>query len=711
MNYMLQDILGVFIALILFSLTLFFPGYVISFLSNILDFRTRRGVVQLGIAALVSASASPVLFFLAYRLGSANLAILLALAFAFGFLLIIIRTQALSTLIAEFKGNSFARLGLYISIIWITVATLFLVDLQWGNRLYYNIVSYDYTTRVSVIDAITRTGIPPINPSYFPGSLQLLTQVYYFWYILCSMTDRIGGTLVDARTSLIASVIWTGLILASTVALFIRVRSANQDNDLIWRKASLGLGLLLVSGLDVFPSTIYMLFPQLLVGGRIFEGDLEQWNEQITAWIGAITWTPHHVISLLACVLAWMIIASNRAENRSRQLSVSLIAGLALASAFGLSVWLTFIFVIFWGIWLLLRLLRRESLTILLPMVLTSIFAAVAISPFLIDLFDGPQASTSTAQFPLALNVRSFYPLEFITLSSPPFERMLINLLALPINYFLELGFFLIVGIIWIQNAFNEQKTNNPFAETELILLLATAILVTFFRSTIIVNNDFGWRGWMFGQFILLLWSVDILEMLRSKNAPSMIAAFQRTIGTSKTRRLLSILIALGVLTTIFDVVLLRGWPMIIDTGILTFPRILSPDNHLGERTFAAREAYQYIDETLPPDAIVQFDPRFTMDRPAGLYRTRTVAISYHTLYGVPESVYLPMIKTIGKMFEEASADWEILDDECKQRHIDVLIFRDLDPIWSRIANLKNSRPPLYENPYFVVFECGRRKK
>ena len=86
-----------------------------------------------------------------------------------------------------------------------------LVDIQLGNRLYYTVVSLDYTTRAALIDAITRTGAPPINPSYYPGHPEPLTFLYYFWYILGSLIDQPGGKWVDSRAALFASVCWCGL--------------------------------------------------------------------------------------------------------------------------------------------------------------------------------------------------------------------------------------------------------------------------------------------------------------------------------------------------------------------------------------------------------------------------------------------------------------------------------------------------------------------
>jgi len=705
-NYMMQDLVGVFLAVFLFLFVLVIPGYVIGFLLDIFNFKKRQSFVQVGIALLLSLSISPILFFLTYRVISCNFTLLVLFGLAITFFIIMLRTRGFQLLFKEIKCNKFAKSGILISILWIIFSALLLVDLQWGNRLYYNIVAYDYSTRASVINAITRTGVPPLNPGYFPGTPQPLTQLYYFWYVLCSLIDQIGGEFVDARTSLIASVIWTGLALFSVIAFYTNLRNPTDNSESIWRKAWVGIGLLLVSGLDVFPSTFYTLFPKLLTG-RVIEGDIEHWNEQVTAWIGAIAWTPHHVASMLSCLLAWFLIESSQNDKLLRQIVTALIAGVAFASAFGLSVWTTFIFVIFWGVWGILRLVQRESIFNLWIMFLPWLVAGVAILPFAVDLFSSTGTSSTMGQFPLALNVRVFYPLEIITVYSPSWERVLLYLLALPLNYFLEFGFFFLVGILWFHFCLVKQLKKNSFALLEISLFLTTTILVTFVRSTVIVNNDFGWRGWMFGQFILIFWGVDSIQFLWNRSAPAYIIIFEKPRSIKKIRTFLSVLITIGVLTSFYNAFLLRTWPIIVDTGIAGFPRLISPDNHLGERTLAARDAYEYVENNLPLNSILQFDPRFTFDRPSGLYRTRSTVISYHTSYGISENIYDSLVEGVGSIFDDENDNWPTLDTACKRYHIDILILRDIDPIWSNLRILKSERTPIYENQYFALFKCN----
>jgi hypothetical protein len=703
-NYMAQDILGITLAVILFPVVLIAPGYIALRAFDLLDFRNRKFPSRMAAALLVSSAISPCIFFLTDRLISRQATLIVAgLLFAvFIFLLL-----------HDWKGNQFSKADpvhlkwLYIiSGGWVAFAIVFLTDIQWGNRLYYNIAGFDYSTRAAVINAITRTGVPPINPGYFPGQPQRLTFLYYFWYVLCSIIDQLGGRLVDARMSLMASIIWTGLALISAVGIYIQIRHPYTDRQAIWKKIKIGIGFLLVSGLDIFPVALFLLLPQLL-SGRMLDGDIEQWNEQITAWIGSVTWTPHHVISVLACLTAWMLIASNRDRGLAQQLGAVLISGLALASAAGLSIWVTLVFVLFWFVWLIARIASKESIRTLWMMVAPGLIAGIAILPFLLDLLGGSTGSATGSQFPLTFRVREFFPFEILTIHSPAWETDLINFAALPLNYFLELGFFSMVGILWFRYCRKQQSQINEFVSSEILLFLLTLFVVTFVRSIVITHNDFGWRGWMFAQFILLIWAVDLVELFWGEKAPDQVYILNRPRKIDAVRKTLLTLIILGISTSVVDAVTLRLWPMVIDTGILGFPRIISRDAHLGERALAARETFSYLDKHLAPNAIVQFSPAHLVDTLSSLYRTNSAIISYSTLYGVGPEEYEPLIAKIQNIFDSSSMAWDALDTACQKNQINVLIVRDFDPIWKDLPSLAAARQPLYSNSYFAAFTCG----
>jgi hypothetical protein len=699
-NFTLQDIFGSIFAFVLFSLIFVGPGYITGWLLDLFDFKRRSSAARFVIAIVLSMAVCPILLFLVYHFASAKATIYLLLLIGVGFAIILLKTKR-APLTGESK--SLYRIALLVASGWIIFSILFIVDIQLGNRLYYNVISYDFTTRVAIINAITRTGVPPINPSYYPGYPVRLTYLYYFWYIPGSIVAQIGSPFISGYTAMIASVSWCGLALMAVIALYLRLRNP-ESNVKAWKSSLLGISLLLISGLDVIPALALIVSTRLSSGYAYLDGDIEHWNEQITAWIGSVSWAPHHVAALIACLAGVLLIHSIRGQALSKQIKAAVVAGLAFASAVGLSVYVTLVFILFWGLWMIALFFQKERRPSLL-MAFAGIIALIIASPFLAGLVVGGNDSTSSSGIPIAFSVRVFIPVLLFFSTYPPALLNSIFLLLLPINYLMELGFFFITGILWIQQHGRKSWKQNPFYFSEIILLAVTIFVGSFVQSTAISSNDLGWRAWLPGQFILLIWSVDVINRLFPNG-------WRKNEGLSKpTRRIiqqLKLFIIIGLLTTITDVLLLRTWPMLVDAGIAGFPSSLSPDTQLGKRTFAAKLAYDYINLHTPENTLIQDNPTDPLNRPIGLYANRPIAISGHTAFGVPMQDFKSRADSIAKIFTPG-ADWAEIDSICATNNIDIIVTTDIDPIWKNLPVLEQQRKPLYQNPYYAVFTCSTK--
>ncbi len=697
LNFTLQDIISTLIAFLLFPLIYVIPGYVISWLFDLLDFRNRLPATRFVIAIVFSISLSPILTFLTWNLLSVKATFIVLAGFAVIFFIILLRTNRTEV------SKDITRLqsiSIYVAIGWSILSILSLIDIQWGDKLYYNVVSYDFTTRVAIINAMTRSGVPPINPSYFPGYPVRLTYLYYFWYIPCSLVDQLGGPWVNGRSAMIASVAWCGLGLMATIALYLRLRNPGKG-PMAWKAGLLGSGLLLVSGLDFIPSLFLMVASRVFNGYSVLRGDIELWNDQITAWIGAVSWVPHHVAALIACLTGIMLVQFARGKSTSRQFILMAIAGLAFASAVGLSIYVTLLFVVFWGIWLITLFLQKEY-RLSLAMAFSGMVALIAITPFLAGLIRGGTPSSIQA-FPVAIAVRIFEPIAPFVLNFPSTISNIIYLLFLPMNYILELGFFFVAGLLWVQQNGKDLWKNNPFQTAEIILVLVTVLIGSFVKSTVIGSNDLGWRVWLFGQFILLIWSVDvILRIFPDLKVQKAAISFTNR----KNWRALRILLILGLITSIVDVLLLRIWPMFVDTGLAGFPNGFSTDTQLGKRTFAARQAYEFINRSTSEDVHIQQNPNDLLNRPIGLYADRPIATSGHTAFGISQPEFLSRSALVAKIFV-AETNWDEIDHSCQANFIDIIAVSDEDPLWRYLPALKEERNPLYENPFYAVYSCG----
>ena len=655
-NFSLRDLIGSTLAFLIFPVIYVIPGYVIGWKFDLLDFRRRLPATRFLIGIVFSISLSPIITFLTWTLISVQATFFVLALFAAVFAVILIKTKQIEV---PNEIRQFQLISICAAAGWSVLSIISLIDIQWFDRLYYSVVAYDFTTRVAIINAMTRTGVPPINPSYFPGHPIHLTYLYYFWYIPCSLVDQIGGTWVDARDAMIASVAWCGLGLMAMIALYLRLRNPRKQ-AMAWKAGLLGSGLLLVSGLDFIPALFLIIRSRVSTGSSFLLGDIEHWNEQITAWIGALSWVPHHIAAMIACLSAIMLAQSARDRSPSRKVMLMTLAGFAFASAVGLSIYVTLVFVIFWGIWIIIQYLQQQR-GLSLAMAFSGIVALIAISPFLAGLVGG-DVSSSSSGFPLAFAVRIFGPIVPYIQNYPSIVSNIIYLLFLPINYLLELGFFFVVGLLWMEQNGRAGWQNNPYYVVEITLLIVVLIIGSFVRSTVIGSNDLGWRVWLFGQFVLLIWAVDVIMRiypdLKAHRGSTMTFINRKNWGP------LRILLILGLITTILDVSLLRIWPRLVDTGLAGFPNGFSTDENLGKRTFAAREAYEFINKATPVDIHIQQNPTDLLNRPIGLYADRPIAISGQTAYGVSQKDFSIRSSSVEQIFG-AETSWQEIDASC----------------------------------------------
>jgi hypothetical protein len=277
-NFTLHDIVGIILAFSLYPFVFVFPGYVMGWMLNLFDFRERTNTGQFIMGIAYSSMISPTIFYFASRFLSSGFA--MGVSFCFALLAAAILVTELRKPKRPSQDTGYKKFAIILASLWVILSMLTLVDFQVGDRLYFSNNSYDLTTRVAVVDAMTRTGVPPVNPSYFPGHPVLLNFLYYYWYILASLIDQIGGKLVSAHHSMIASVSWAGIMLFAAMATYLRVR----DNDIAsrsWRKAFIAIQLFAIGGLDFIMVMLIASSFNFELGRMPFQGNVEGWNMPI----------------------------------------------------------------------------------------------------------------------------------------------------------------------------------------------------------------------------------------------------------------------------------------------------------------------------------------------------------------------------------------------------------------------------------------------
>jgi len=272
----------------------------------------------------------------------------------------------------------------------------------------------------------------------------------------------------------------------------------------------------------------------------------------------------------------------------------------------------------------------------------------------------------------------------------------LANLAVLPVNYFLEFGFFFVAGRLWWQ------RRPRPLSRAQLAaaIMLATSFLVcSFVRSSVIDNNDLGWRGILLAQFVLVLWGVDVITGATGPLAVS-------------TRRWLAVLALLGMAGVVYDIVLLRFYPVAAEGGVLSMLPWMAPDHHLGERNYAQREAYEWLARNSAPDARMQFNPHVDyQDTPAFLYAHRQIVAADEgclATFGGDMAQCKPILEVLHRLYPKPGQTAPAgIADTCRSLPIDVLVAKDTDAAWRDPRSWVWREKPVFANAFVRLFGCG----
>ncbi len=492
-NHTIADVARILCGFLLFLPFALFPGYVAGALSNALDFRRRSLGHKLLIAVPLSFATAPLLIYLVGRWGGMSAAWTTIGAAAATFAVLFVRDYRNAS--TPFAG---AGRALTAASCWIGLALAILVDIQYKDRLYIAAASFDYAIRNEVISAITRAGVLPANPFFYPGHPVQL-RYHYLFFLPCSMVESLSGSSVKPGAALAAGTIWCGLALMCLVCLYTR-HLRNTQAPISRRDAWTGILMLPVIGLDVIPVS-------LLISSGIVFSTLDRWNEDIVGWLDSLLWAPHYVGAAIVCLTGFLVLWAAPRSGSRRPVAACVIAGAAFACASGMGIYVVLVFsaalagyavIAIWKGW------KDDILNLLLAGTVAAILAA----PYLYSLVSS-EGSNQKASV-LSLNVRSFkIPERVLEAAGWDWNTIAaVNLAFLPLNYTLELGVLLLVGILQAKRYASRRAPLGRKEWAEISLIAFPVLVCTFVRSSVIAENDLGFRGFLIPQFMLLLWSI-----------------------------------------------------------------------------------------------------------------------------------------------------------------------------------------------------------
>lgn len=689
-NFMLQDLAGCLKAICLFPLFVFVPGYAIAWLLDLYDFRRRATAFRLAFSLPLSIGLCPLVTYLLGRFGGITAVWSFYVLAACAFLAILIRYAP------RLPSSRETRMIFVAAAIWLVIALGSLIDIQIGGRLYYPVSALDNSVRAAFVHSLSVTGIPPQTPLFLPAQPAPL-RYHYFWLMMCSLVERLGGSAVSARQALIGGTFWCGLGLLSLVALYLRL-FAPGDPARLHRRIKIAFLLLAITGLDILPTAFLLLLHARGVMSIVLPS-VEWWNEHVDWFVYSTLWAPHALASLLACLTAFLLLW-NASQNTGRRqfLRYAVPAGIALASAVGASIYVSFVFAIFLVFWTAITLLRKWWPETKALLVSGSVCVLLAM-PYLLSLrVPSAPSSGPAGGSPLEFTVRTFSMAAFIPAwrgMSQTSRLLLVNLPLVPLNYLLEFGFFLGVGAIQWRRL---RSRGAPITRQQLacVAIAASGFLIcTFVRSSVIGCNDLGWRGFLPAEFVLLIWGADLLADRRSA-----------AIAPAEWRLLIGFAV-LGAMGAVYDLAITRTYPILADRGIVPPLDWMASDREFGPRTYAAREGYEWARSSSAETAAIQFNPKVTFQETAAMLYSdrRAVAADLNctVTFGGDARLCAPIVERFNELYTGQDPGTA---DACRDFPVDLIVAKDTDPVWRDRNSWVWRETPAFQSAYVRIFRC-----
>jgi hypothetical protein len=665
-------------------------GYLAAFATNLHNFRQRSLVERLLWSIPLSLALSTISAILIGKFISLVAFVILICATT-GICLVMVTREQLQLRRTTGKWNLGWKpqggTALALALFWAVLVILLLVDWERDHQLYFSLVIFDHGMRVAWTESVLRTGIPPINPLYMflhPAPM----RYYYFWYVLCAAVAQM--THLPARAVFNASGVWSGFSLAALIGLYLK-HFLNAGARLC-RQFLCAIALLSVTGLGACVNLWNFFYFHIPLPGY-----LEVWTVgQISSWLDSLLWDPHHVASLVCCMFGFLLAwNSEQSTFRANAFRVVFMAA-AFASAFGLSIYVAFAFflvMLILGAWLITQEQRPKPVLLL---AIAGVGTLVLLMPYLSGLARG-SSNVSGGSSVFSIAVREMIPPDSLLSSNlfrhlnsanPFLARNLANTILLTPGYAVELGFFLVIFLIYLIPAWRGRVPLTPALRSLVVISIATLTVVTFIRSSVIQSNDFGWRGALPAQFALLLLASEVVTGWNRAGAepsksgtqalPSRTPQFVRTVG--------SLALIFGVFTTIYQTILIRFMIPIHEMGLRAKhdPRA----GQLAHKAYISAIGYEKLNAVIAPDSVVQYNPWspdsfwISMDWADSAHQS-TIAFDGAAcgaeLGGDPTGCR-PMASAIDALYNGATA--EQARATCQQYGIQYLIARVYDPAW-----------------------------
>lgn len=555
------------------------------------------------------------------------------------------------------------RWWLAIAFCWAAVAWAN-VDFDWNGQLYQSAFVIDTVKHAAVVGSLATHGIPLRDPFFArPGG----AGYYYYFYLGPALIHWLGRPLIDSRAAFAAGTL--AILLAFPAMLLLVADAAALIGDGARRRFFRILPLLCcVSGFDLLPGAWMWA-----TSGHAL-AQLDWWSEEVRWALTSILLVPHHITAVIALFAGCLLLARGSPFPLA-----AAIAGLAFATAFGCSTWIAIAAVPILALWWLCERARTGTAN-LWALPLSGIVALVVSLPQIFDIGVGRAPSGP----PLVFAMRPLGPVRVLPHT---LGEWIGRLAVTPGGYLIEFGIFALGTIVFLKRGRLADSRATPIGRLLLVSAPVALLLVTFVRSSVLLN-DFGWRGVWLAQVPAMLWTASVLSEPRREltSSPVWAAAF-----------------ALGLAATLWD---MAGMRLIRPYYPLDFV------NQYPEVDYDLRGAYRWIDGTLPGGVIVQHNP--AADPRAfdfGLYSDRPVALAdgEARLFGADQKAVETRMSLLAPIFVRSLPPPE-LRARAAAAGVGGVLLTNADPLWRRSGGAPGGWTCAYRSAHSCVMLLEKRR-
>jgi hypothetical protein len=355
------------------------------------------------------------------------------------------------------------------------------VPIQWNEGIFWGTPEIDWRSRLGVIHALARDGLPAANPFFDPTSDTKLFFYYGFFLEPAGVVRTLNG---DPISVLAVMVFVLAMLMASLVIGLGRLATGVVSGG--W---AAGL-MLFVTGFDLLP-----------VLGLIARNDepmsIEWWNPaQITAMTAFPVWVPHHTLAVLEILVAHFLLWQAESQRRQATPLAIVVLAFVLAGA-GMSstyvAMLGFVSVFLHG---LARTFSDPTWQAGRGAFGCTVLGGILCLPFYYQLshhdrYEGPTLAPiirpCPGEEPLHENLAHSLHV------SKPLALFLVRLLGLIPQYFIELGVLFFVLMYWRRTGLGPPDSDGLWRR------LGTMVITAFVIGSVLVsvrtwNCDLNWR-------------------------------------------------------------------------------------------------------------------------------------------------------------------------------------------------------------------------